>query len=466
MKKHKRSLNRSITKGCSFFIVLLFILLSLANVSLYRKSVFEDYQAYIEDILMFTLEHIDADDLGKCIETGVESEKYKESLNFMDDILNHFHDIHYFYAILPLNTNETGNTMSVFSAERYYDRYVDTEGNLYLGWISDTEFDAETARKFLDVLHGDEIVFFEERTEWGMDYTGAVAIKDTLGKPVAVLAVDVETTFISQMIVRYALVNVGIISVLGLVFVAMFIFWSRKNITVPIGKLEQSAVHFADHSHGQRDVSSLTFEAPKMEEDNEIKALSDAVVKMTDDIRNYISDIVSAEENAANMRELANKDALTGVGNKTAYDREFKLMKEKIENGNHRVALAVVDLNFLKKINDTYGHDKGNFAIKKLCSMICSIFSYSKVFRIGGDEFIIVLKGSDYDRCDSLYETFWTNIEQMAADDTLEPWERISAAIGVAYFNPEIDDSIDSLFRRADDIMYEVKKEMKAERID
>lgn len=46
--------------------------------------------------------------------------------------------------------------MSVLSAERYHDRYVDTEGNLYLGWISDDEYDSETAAKLFEIMDGDE----------------------------------------------------------------------------------------------------------------------------------------------------------------------------------------------------------------------------------------------------------------------------------------------------------------------
>ncbi len=155
MKSHKKPLNRSITIGCVAFIITLCILLSLANPVLYQNYVFQDYREYISDLLLYTLDHIDGDDLKVCIETGEESEKYKESLLFMDNLMDHVDDIHYFYSILPLNTNETGNVMSVLSAERYYDRYVDTEGNLYLGLISDDEFDAETAAKFFDIMKSD-----------------------------------------------------------------------------------------------------------------------------------------------------------------------------------------------------------------------------------------------------------------------------------------------------------------------
>lgn len=464
MKAHKNPLNRSLTIGCALFILSLCLLLSLANLTIYRDYVYKDYKGYIEDILKYTLSRIDGDDLRTCIETGEESPKYKETLLFMDDLMEHFDDIHYFYAILPLNTEDTGNTMSVLSAERYYDRYVDTEGNLYLGWISDDEFDSDTAARMLKILHGDKIDYFEEKTEWGLDYTGAVPIKDSDGSPVAVLAVDIDISFINGMILRYASINIYIICIVGAVYTALFLFWLSRNITKPIRKLEESAVGFIGHSRRTRDMSALNFDPPEIKSDNEIKSLSDAVVQMTDDMRDYVSDIISAEEKAANMKELANRDALTGIRNKTAYDNKIRKINKKIEEGDTKIGLAIIDLNYLKKTNDTYGHDRGDILIRKLSETICGVFSSSPVYRIGGDEFAVLLQDGDYDRFDGLAAAFNKKIELMDADDSLEPWEKVSAALGAAFYDETLDDGMESLFRRADNAMYARKKQMKAGR--
>lgn len=453
MNKHKKPLNRSITIGCIIFLVLLSFLLSVTNLTLHRQFVYNDYQSYIKDILGYTLSHIDGDDLKQCIDTRKESDKYKETLKFMDDLMDHYHDIHYFYAVLPLNTNDTENMMSVLSAERYHDRYVDTEGNLYLGWISEDEFDSATAAQFFDIMKSDQIHFFEETTQWGTDFTGAVSIKDSAGNSIAVLAVDIDVTSIKKTIREYAAVNFFLITLLGVLFIVLFLLWSHNNITEPIKKLEESAVGFVDHSRGQRNIEALSFQAPDIKTNNEIKSLSDAVVKMTEYMRDYVSDIISAEEKAASMQKLANRDALTGIRNKTAYDAELIRIKSE------KVGLAVVDLNDLKMINDTYGHDKGDLAIKKLCQIICEIFSLSPVFRIGGDEFVVILQGHDYDHFDQLSKNFNRYLEMLQKDRTLKPWDRISAALGAA-FN-EGGESMDSIFKRADQMMYKRKKEMK-----
>ena len=463
--KSRRPLNRSITVGCVIFIVVLCVLLSVANLKIYRNYVYDDYRSYIAELLDFAMAHIDADDLKNCIETGEESRKYKETLLLMDDMMNHFSDIHYFYSVLPLNTEDTGNVMSVLSAERTYDRYVDTEGNLYLGWISDDEFSAESAARFFEIMEGDEIVYFEEKTEWGTDYTGAVPIRDSSGKGIAVLAADVDITFINGIIKDYALVNIGIIAAAGLIFISLFLRWSRRNITAPIRALEQSAAGFVDRCRGQRDIGALSFMAPEMRTENEIKSLSDSIVRMTGEMRTYVSEIIVAEKKAKNMQELANRDTLTGVRNKTAYDDEIKRAQSLIPFGETQIGIAVIDMNFLKKINDSYGHDKGNLAIQKLCAMVCTVFTHSPVFRIGGDEFTVILRGEDYRQYDQLKARFDEEIGRMAADETLKPWERVSASIGAAFYDGSLDDDLNSLFRRADQVMYDEKKRMKAERV-
>ena len=136
-----------------------------------------------------------------------------------------------------------------------------------------------------------------------------------------------------------------------------------------------------------------------------------------------------------------------------------------LADGETDFGIAMIDLNFLKRINDTYGHEQGNYAIKKLCYIVCHVFEHSPVFRIGGDEFVAILRGHDFDNREDLVEEFKVQLEMLKADDTLEPWEKVSAAIGVAIYDKIRDSSVDNVFKRADQLMYENKKEMKAVRV-
>ena len=468
-QKLARPLARSITIGCLVFIAILCLILGFSSHFNYKHSLYQRYEAYITDILRYVDRQIDDYDLANCIARQERSKKYDQLELFMDGIMEDF-DIHYLYIIKPLNLNPTGNVMSVLSAEKYYDRHIDTEGNLYLGWISDDEFGVENVKKYFEIMESKNPVFFEEKTEWGIDYTGALTLFDSKGKPYSILAVDVDITEITKLIRTRTIITFGWIIILGALFTFSFLFWTRRNITSPIHRLEESVVAFAEKSHGQRNLKFLKFDAPSFYVKNEVYVLSNAVVKMTSDMRNYVDDVIAAErkasimqEQANQMSELANKDSLTGIRNKTAYDKEIKNLEYDLGRGRlDKFGIGMIDLNFLKRINDTYGHEHGNLAIKKLCGIVCKVFEHSPVFRIGSDEFVVILRGHDYDNMGGLVEQFHKELNLIDGDAKLDPWEKVSAAIGIAIYDKSVDANVLNVFKRADKKMYECKKSQKA----
>ncbi len=205
---------------------------------------------------------------------------------------------------------------------------------------------------------------------------------------------------------------------------------------------------------------------------HEISNLSLKTASMIRELQDYMEDLSKTthelddtKQHAAEMSALAHRDSLTGIRNKMAYDKVVeKLEKELDANPDLEFGFAMIDLNFLKMINDTYGHESGNMAIKTLCVIVCDIFDHSPVFRIGGDEFVVILKGNDYKNRDALIKKFRNVMEEMNLSEDAEPWKKISAAIGVAIYTPDIDDGPESVFIRADSLMYENKKSMKATR--
>ena len=95
--------------------------------------------------------------------------------------------------------------------------------------------------------------------------------------------------------------------------------------------------------------------------------------------------------------------------------------------------------------------------------MICKVFRHSPIFRIGGDEFAIILRNSDYDDVEALIKQFDENMMKLVSGENLKPWEKITAAVGYAVFDPEKDHCVEDVFRRADAAMYEKKVQMKTE---
>ena len=160
------------------------------------------------------------------------------------------------------------------------------------------------------------------------------------------------------------------------------------------------------------------------------------------------------------LNDLAYADALTSLHNRGAFDIMVREMQTQIDQPEGPLAFAVCmfDCNSLKQINDAYGHDKGDIYLKETTRIICDVFEHSPVFRIGGDEFAAILLHDDFRNRDALTSQMENALDELKQDKSLPPWEKISAAIGLATYDPKKDTRIKDVFRRADSRMYEKKK--------
>lgn len=153
-------------------------------------------------------------------------------------------------------------------------------------------------------------------------------------------------------------------------------------------------------------------------------------------------------------RMQANRDALTGVKNRSAYlDVEAQINRRIREGESVRFAVVVCDLNDLKRTNDSFGHQAGDRLIKDACAIICRVFKHSPVFRVGGDEFVVVSQGHDYDHMDELMD----RMRRSNARNEVDGGTII--ACGMARYSG--DASVAAVFERADRKMYEDKRTLK-----
>ncbi len=123
--------------------------------------------------------------------------------------------------------------------------------------------------------------------------------------------------------------------------------------------------------------------------------------------------------------------------------------------------MVMVDMNNLKRINDEFGHKAGDAYITGCCRMICDTFKHSPVFRIGGDEFVSILMGSDFEAHTKLVEQLRSAFAARYSQEELDPWLRCSASVGMAELS-EGETTLESAFKRADEAMYEEKKHFRS----
>lgn len=155
-------------------------------------------------------------------------------------------------------------------------------------------------------------------------------------------------------------------------------------------------------------------------------------------------------------KNVARTDALTGASNRYSYNELEKEINNHINNKTiDQFAIVVCDINDLKTINDTLGHDAGDNYIKEAKNTIASIFKNSTVFRIGGDEFVLMIDGNDYYNRDYYLEKLKKiNIQNIKNN-------KVVIACGISTFIPNKDSKVLDVFKRADEAMYENKKELK-----
>jgi diguanylate cyclase (GGDEF)-like protein len=163
----------------------------------------------------------------------------------------------------------------------------------------------------------------------------------------------------------------------------------------------------------------------------------------------------------AQAQTKANIDALTGIKNKHAFlEAEARLDHQIADKIQQPFAMVMLDMNDLKKINDTEGHNAGDQHIKNACKIICDVFKHSPVFRIGGDEFAVVLENDDFINRDALIHEFGEKQKEICASAKAE-WDEVQVAIGIAVYDPDHDSSVNDTARRADKLMYANKVEGK-----
>lgn len=163
------------------------------------------------------------------------------------------------------------------------------------------------------------------------------------------------------------------------------------------------------------------------------------------------------------ISQLAYKDGLTGVGNRTAFQEQLVDL-EKIKETLSAVGIIMFDINDLKYVNDHLGHRLGDRLIVESAEMIKEAFAEFQCdcFRIGGDEFVILASGENVEeRCREGMKLFQELMAQHNRDE--KQLLRISVAHGFAlYTKGNADSKLMDIYQRADMLMYENKKKVKA----
>ena len=311
--------------------------------------------------------------------------------------------------------------------------------------------------------------YISDTDEYGWLVTAGAPVVDADGEVICYAGVDIPMEIVRARQMRFVFIVSGLLILATILVAAAGVILMDRQIVRPIKCLSEAAQKYCEEdSNAVHDrLSDLDVRTG-----DEIEMLADSMKKMEQDLNTYItkmvetrSRLVSTMREAEKMGRIATMDSLTGIRNKTAYDSMVEKIDAEIAEGKDRFGVVMIDLNYLKKINDTCGHEKGDQTIRHLCQLVCATYQHSPVFRIGGDEFVVILSGRDYDNEQGLTEKLNQTLDALARDESSELWERVSAAIGCALYDPKQDTCFEDVFRRADRQMYDRKRDMKVGRV-
>jgi diguanylate cyclase (GGDEF)-like protein len=149
-------------------------------------------------------------------------------------------------------------------------------------------------------------------------------------------------------------------------------------------------------------------------------------------------------------------DSLTGIKNRTAFDSNFTRDVEYSRRKESELSLILIDIDYFKRINDNYGHIVGDDALRQVAQCVeCTIRSSDALYRYGGEEFAIVLNGTDETGARLLAERIRLNVEKLRIESLKNL--QITLSLGVAVLQGS--ESPDQLFKRADSALYRAKRE-------
>ena len=239
----------------------------------------------------------------------------------------------------------------------------------------------------------------------------------------------------STLILTILLVTAGA-SVLALAAATLF----SKQLMKPISRLNAAARAMIE---GNLDTELVPTTI------DEIGDLTRILNRARERIKFQISDLYNE----------AHHDGLTGVPNKTAFRDTERTIDRQIAYGNASFVLAVLDVNSLKITNDFYGHAAGDELLRAIAGHLKASFGPQSIYRIGGDEFALLLPGTNTAESYGIIERCVARIPDIHLPSF--PDVQVSCAVGIAVFDKLIDNRFNDTLLRADRLMYRNKGDSK-----
>ena len=170
-----------------------------------------------------------------------------------------------------------------------------------------------------------------------------------------------------------------------------------------------------------------------------------------------IHDVTRARERERDLVKLATRDSLTGLANRGYFTEQANIELQRAERYNDPVSVVMVDIDHFKKVNDTYGHDVGDLALRHVSdTLLRSVRKIDIVGRLGGEEFALILPRAALQPATEMCERMRQAVSGKQVPHPSTPF-KVTASMGVASRSADRED-LDQLLKYADNALYRAKR--------
>ena len=378
---------------------------------------------------------VDGDALSAMTEADVGTEPYDNILKDLTAFQNNA-DIHFIYAV-----RKVGEEEFVF--------LVDADPDEPAAFGEEVVVSSGLVRAGEGVAAVDDAPLADR---WGNYYSAYSPVFDSAGRLSGVIGVDFDADWYDDQ-VRNSTLYITYTSIISVALGGVLVFLITRRVRrkfLDIHRGISALSDTVDELTREIGVMSGRASAPTGEEDesaDELEALGARVQAMQNDMMLYLE----------YLKDRAYIDPLTQVGSAAAYHDRIHALEDRIAAGDARFYVAVFDINNLKQINDSLGHECGDLIISGLGEALSEVYGRDSAYRIGGDEFAVVQEDVDEALAAQRLSALDAAVEAFNARNRES---RVALAVSKdgTFYRPGQDEAFKDVFARADQLMYAQKK--------
>ena len=420
----------------SVFLILLNITLGVVLIRLSSDALITQIEERMLDVANTAADMLDGDELEKLTKDDADTPEYQRVVDTLSNFWSNI-QLKYIYCI-----QQVGEREFAFSIDPTQpDPGEFGEPVVY----TDALYEASKGTASVDKVPYEDA--------WGRFYSAYSPVFDSQGNVANIVAVDFSAEWYEEQ-VHMLMRTVLIICVLSLLAGGLitFIVTQRtrkrnRQLYAELNSLADNIEDLVDEvRHTSRAERSPEPDAEYEPSGGDIRDLSKKIHKMQDKLRAEIAEV----------HRMAYIDALTAVGNTAAYIETAGQLNSQIKDGTARFGVAFFDLNGLKMVNDSFGHEMGDKMLIDAANVVVRVFRKENVYRVGGDEFVAIVSTDSSEEMDSLFEKVEKELEKENTIDKAYQYP-ISLSKGYAVYRRGEDYEFKSVFQRADVAMYQDK---------